>query len=342
MVQATHQHIKLTSAEIGAIWMSYMNDSLAVCVFQYFLQHIDQTDIQQLVERALRISSSHLQQLSQIMKSDEFPIPTGFTKEDVQLAAPRAFQDTFYLMYIRQMSKVGMLAYSGFLSLMAREDLILFYKTCLTESIGLYEDSTLLSNQKGVHVRPPYMEVPRKTDYIESKSYMGSPFPVFGKQRPLNAIEISHLFTNIETNLLGSMLSTLFAQMTTSKEVANYMVRGKEMAQKHLQIFARNLIDSNVQSPMSWDTSVTATTTPAFSDKLMMYHMSFLSAAGIGNYGTAAAASLRADVAADYVRLSAEIAQYAKDGADLMIKNQWMEEPPQTPDREALMNMNKH
>jgi hypothetical protein len=30
----------------------------------------------------------------------------------------------------------------------------------------------------------------------------------------------------------------------------------------------------------------------------------------------------------NYDRLSLEIAQFAKDGADIMIKNKWLEQPP--------------
>jgi hypothetical protein len=35
-------------------------------------------------------------------------------------------------------------------------------------------------------------------------------------------------------------------------------------------------------------------------------------------------------------RLSLEIAQFAKDGADIMIKNKWLEQPPGSPNRDDL------
>jgi Protein of unknown function (DUF3231) len=56
--------------------------------------------------------------------------------------------------------------------------------------------------------------------------------------------------------------------------------------------------------------------------------MGFMSAAGTGNYATAAAASQRSDLFLNYERLSFEIAQYAKDGVDIMIRNEWLEQPP--------------
>jgi hypothetical protein len=68
-----------------------------------------------------------------------------------------------------------------------------------------------------------------------------------------------------------------------------------------------------------------------------MFHMGMLSATGTGNYATAASASQRTDLVINYERLSLEVAQYAKDGADIMIKNKWMEQPPTTLDKEQLV-----
>ncbi|SFM13594.1 Protein of unknown function [Gracilibacillus orientalis] len=84
------------------------------------------------------------------------------------------------------------------------------------------------------------------------------------------------------------------------------------------------------------DFGVSDSTTQTFSDKLMMFHMSLIVSAGVGNYATAAAASQRSDLMVDYERLSLEVSRLAKSGADIMIKNNWFEQPPGTKDREKL------
>ena len=96
------------------------------------------------------------------------------------------------------------------------------------------------------------------------------------------------------------------------------------------------LLDDNIEAPNLPDVAISNSTSQTFSDKLLMFHMSLLSASGTGNYATAAAASQRMDLAVNYERLSVEIAQYAKSGADIMIKNNWMEQPPGTKDRTEL------
>jgi hypothetical protein len=88
---------------------------------------------------------------------------------------------------------------------------------------------------------------------------------------------------------------------------------------------------------MSWDSAVTDSTVPVFSDKLIMFNVSSMIAAGIGNYGMAIAASPRRDIALKYAALIPEISLYAEAGAKIMIKHGWMEEPPQADDRDKII-----
>lgn len=36
-METNHDHIKLTASELSYLWTSYLADSMAVCVLQYFL-----------------------------------------------------------------------------------------------------------------------------------------------------------------------------------------------------------------------------------------------------------------------------------------------------------------
>src|SRR5690606_21347431 len=128
-----------------------------------------------------------------------------------------------------------------------------------------------------------------------------------------------------------------FAQTAKPKEIREYMERGKQISQKHIQIFTKTLMDSDINPAMGADFSVTNSTTSVFSDRLMMFLMSVLSATGHGNYSTAATASLRYDLTLNYQRLAIEIALFAQDGANIMIQNGWLEEPPQAPDQKELL-----
>lgn len=217
----------------------------------------------------------------------------------------------------------------------ARKDVKKYFMEGLQKTSDLFDKSTDVLLSKGLFIRSPYIPYPTKTDYVDSKKYL-SGYSLFSKQRPLNAVEISHLYMNGLTNQIGSKLSLSFAQTSPNKNIQKWMLRGRDISQKHLKIFADALNNNNVQAPVSADVSITDSTIPPFSDKLMMFHMALLSAAGTGNYATSAAASQRTDLVLNYERLSLEVAIYAKDGADIMIKNEWMEQPPTTSDKDKL------
>ncbi|MGG0369761.1 DUF3231 family protein [Priestia endophytica] len=336
----TKHPTQLTSAEIACIWTNYMQDSMSKCVLSYLLQTVEDEEIRPLIQLAYDISCTHIEELTTLFQEEQIPLPTAFTNEDVNVNAPRLYTDAFMLNYLSHMARVGMLGYSGFTSMGARKDLKTYFIKGLRETSDLFDQSTDLLLEKGLYIRAPYIPYPTQTDFVDSHKYL-SGFSILGKQRPLNAIEISHLYMNSITNHIGSKLSLSFAQVSPHEEVQNWMLRGRDISRKHVRIFSKILLDSDIESPISPDVAITDATTPPFSDKLAMFHMAMLSATGTGNYATAASASQRTDLIINYERLSLEVAQYAKDGADIMIRNQWMEQPPTTLDKTQLVKEKK-
>jgi len=330
-------NVSLTAAEIGILWTSYIYDTMTLPFLKFMKHKVQDTDIIPVAEEAYRISSPHVEELEQIHQKENLPIPYGFTDKDVSMEAPDLFTDTFKLTYILHIGRVGMLTHSASLSLAARADIRAYFGDCLSRVQSLYQLASDVALKKGLYLRRPYIPYPKEIDFIHNKSYLSGLNPLTKyKQRILNAIEISHLSLNIETNQIGVMLSSAFMQTAQSKEVKDYMKKGKEISKKQIKVLSDTLMNDDIQAPISADHAVTDATTNVFSEKLMMNMMSFLSSAGLGNYATAASASQRSDLMLNYERLSAEIAQFAKDGVDIMIKNKWLEKPPGAPDRTQL------
>ncbi|WP_010530208.1 DUF3231 family protein [Lentibacillus jeotgali] len=327
-------NIPLTSSEIGSLWTGYMNDSMSKQVLGFMLKHIQDEDIKPVVQYAYDISSNHLNTLVPIFENEQFTIPNGFTEQDVNMNAPWLFSDTLCLMYVNHMAKAGMLIYSGFVSMSYRDDVCNYFVQALNDTSNLYKQSLETGLSKGLIARHPYMEVPKETDYVDSKKYLIGLNP-FSDKRPLNAVEISHLYQNILTNSIGMHLCIAFAQTSPSKDVQDYMIRGRDISKKHLKIFTDTLLQDDVESAQS-NVSVSGSTTQTFSDKLMMFHMNLLISAGMGNYSTAASTSQRSDLMINYERLSFEISRLAKSGANIMIKHNWLEQPPGIKDPKKL------
>lgn len=119
--------IKLTSAELSYLWATYLSDSMAICVLKYFLEHVEDEDIKSLTVHALKLSEEHVKFISEIYSKEEIQIPQGFTEDDVNLKAKRLFSDVFYLRYIRNMAKGGLVTYGRVLQNTYRQDVRSFF-----------------------------------------------------------------------------------------------------------------------------------------------------------------------------------------------------------------------
>ncbi|GHH98695.1 DUF3231 family protein [Neobacillus kokaensis] len=326
--------IPLTAAEMSGLWAQYINDTLAVCVSRYFLEMVKDEEVRPIAEWALKTANENLGIIRELFEKDDFPIPLGFTEQDVNPQAPKLFSDTFVLVYYRHMSVIALAANCGGLSVATRPDVVAFHKRIIDKGIDLQDLTRDLMLKQGTYVKPPYISVPDKVDFIEKQSFLTG---FFGKKRSFTSIEITHLFLNVQSNAIGKALITGFAQTAQDKEVKSFLVRGMQLSQKFVDIFSDILIKDDLPAPMSWDSAVTDSTATVFSDKLIMFHVSAMIAAGIGNFGMAMAASPRRDLGAQYAALLPEIALYAEDGANLMIKHGWLEEPPLADDRDQLI-----
>lgn len=327
--------INLTSSEIGSLWSGYMNDSMSKQILGVMLKHIEDPDIKPIVQQAYDLSSSHIEELVSIFEQEQYAIPNGFTEKDANTNAPWLFTDVFCMTYVIHMAKAGMAAYSGFVAVSYRKDIRAYFLQRLNEVSNLFDQSLEIALRKGINARHPYIDVPKETNYIDSKNYMSGLNP-FSSKRPLNAVEISHLYLNVMTNQVGVKLCIAFAQTSPLKEIQDFMLRTKEVLKKHNKIFVDALLKANIETPHLPDIAVSDSTTQTFSDKMMMFQISLMMSTWIGGYATAAATSQRSDIMINYERLSVEVIRLSKSGMDMMIKHGWLEQPPGVQDKEKL------
>lgn len=316
---------RLTSAEIGNLWSQYLWDSMAVLFLQHFARNVIDAEISTAVLYALELSQKHTGRIKEFFITGGIPIPVGFTDNDVNPNAPQLFSDSLYLHYLSYMAKNGMTVHTQALAMSTRTDIRSFYSECLDSSRELDNKTTGILLSKGLHVRPPYIPLPKEVDFVEKKSFLGS---IFGSDRVLHAMEISHLFFNIQRNALGKAVLTGFSQVVQSQEIRDYFIKGIEIAHKHIEIFSY-LLEKDDLPAIILDTEVMNSNASPFSDKIMLYHTTFIDAVSTGFYGFAMGASSRNDITVSYARLMAEALKYGGEGANIMINNGWMEEPPQ-------------
>ncbi|CAG9610072.1 DUF3231 family protein [Pseudoneobacillus rhizosphaerae] len=325
--------IRLTAPEITSLWTQYMFETMSICFIKYALEHIEDKDIYKIYKTALNLSENHVQQIIVFFNGENYPIPKGFTEEDVNVLAPRLFQDPFYLYYIYIMSLQGLTGYALSVGTSIRSDLRKYYIACNTETMMLYETTmdTLLT--KGLFSRPPVISPPEKIDFVKHQSFLTG---WFGERRPLTGMEIGDITFNMNKMNLHVALKVGFSQVAASDKVRKFIKRGMEISNKHLGIFLTIFNEEKLNSPVSWQSLVTDSTKTPFSDKFMMYQVQLSTQLAIAFYGAALSVTSRRDLALQYGLLTAELARYGEDGTNLMIDKGWLEEPPRATDRRAL------
>jgi hypothetical protein len=325
--------IRLTAPEISSLWTQYMFDTMSICFINYALEHIGDKDINKIYKTALQLSEGHVQQIMDFFNGENYPIPQGFTEKDVNVYAPRLFQDPFYLYYIYIMTLQGLTGYALSVGTSIRSDLRKYYITCNTETLMLFETIMDALLTKGLFSRPPVITPPDNIDFVKHKSFLTG---WFGERRPLTGMEIGDITFNMNKMNLHVALKVGFSQVAASEKVRKFITRGMEISNKHIGTFLSIFSEEKLNAPISWQSLVTDSTKSPFSDKFMMYMVQLSTQIAVAFYGSALSVTSRRDVALQYVLLTAELTKYGEDGANLMIDNGWLEEPPRASDRRAL------
>lgn len=316
---------QLNSAEIANLWTTYMGDTLSTCVSKYMVAKAEDEQIRAVVQQALILSEKRAQDIAAILEADNLPVPIGFGDADVNVTAPRLFSDAFALYHVLARIRWVITLTSTSLFLAVRPDVRKLFQEAISTSSALNEQATQVSLTKGILTQAPMISVPKIPYIVEKPSYIGS---IIGSHRPLHVISATHIFLSILENTIGKVLVMGFSQVASDPEVKKFFLRGAEIGAKHIKVFSSLLSDEDIPTPASPDSMLTTSTVAPFSEKLMMNHIILINQFAIADIGIAAGQSNRADIAAVYVRLAAEVSQYGEDGVNINIKNGWLEAAP--------------
>lgn len=311
-----NDNVTLTSAEMGKLWATYTGNTLAKCVLRYCLQHINDQDIKKVLENALHLSESLVKKVKEIFIQENFPIPVGLTDEDVNLGSPRLFFDEFYLHYLKYTGKAGISIYSTAIPIMTRIDIRDFFTETLNSTVKLINEVNDLLISKGLYIKPPQIPTPEKVDFIKKQNYLNG---FFGDVRPLHALEIAHLYDNIENNLVSKAILTGFSQVAKNNTIREFFLRGKELTNRHIKISSQQLHKENLPSSPLLDHLVTESNLSPFSDKLMLSHKIEMFSMKIRTIGNAISLNGRRDLGGMYAKFLTDVGLYVEDAANIMI-----------------------
>jgi hypothetical protein len=100
---------RLSSLEMSQLWLSYQACSSIRCILQCFVEKAQDTEIKAVLNDAFNDLTSQLNTMTNIFNSVGFPVPQGFNDDDVKLNAKRLYSDSLMLVYLRMITKFGLI-----------------------------------------------------------------------------------------------------------------------------------------------------------------------------------------------------------------------------------------
>jgi spore coat protein CotF len=336
-VQDAPSDERLSAFEIGQLWEGYIADSNAKCILQYFVAKAQDPEIRSVLEYALQLTINHQNVRTQIFNSVGFPIPHGFTDEDVEPNAKRLFSDGLMLTYVRYMTRYGAIKYFTALTISTRPDLREFHNQCIDEIQTLHNKADEILIKKGFFSVEAYIPVPDRIQYVyQDRSLFKG---IFGDKRQINALEISQVFGRLESKLLERCIVLGFSQVVKSQEIQKIFSKVKQELDKTVQRWSKILRDEDLPLPVSMEDQVTDSSESPFSDMFMLYHVLNIFTYGLTAFGIAIASCTRSDIIADMNVSIVDSQALGKDILDLMIQSGWLEKVPQATDRKQIIQL---
>ncbi|MFX4261995.1 DUF3231 family protein [Pelotomaculum propionicicum] len=330
----------ITSSELGTLWMTYLKNKLLLRMLDYFIEKENDKDAKDIMSYYYNSNIKYSNEIEQIFKNEGAAIPIAFTSNDVHKDAPPLWDNYFDILFLRLLMKLSLGFNALHQGMSYRSDIVDFYKRCTDVPKETYDKCNRFLLKKGILARPPYVSMPKEAEFIEQKTYMKG-VKLFGSKRSLNTVEIAHIYNALESNVMGTQLMTGFAQGAKESEVRDYFIEGKELAKKIVSNITQIMQESDIQAPSTWAGRATDSTAPPFSDKMMMFCSTLLSSFALGANAIGTSLSLRSDLPKRLMEIAMDTYQFASKGGQLMIKHNWLEEPPQMEDRNELTKSKK-
>ncbi len=326
----------LSASEVGSLWLTYEEKTLIMRILEYFIEKSEEQQARNLMGGLWQELNFYIQQMEILFEDQGMAKPAGFTKNDVNLEAPKLYDNGFDIMFLRVLKEVSMGMYTMNMNMAYNDRVMTIFEGLTTITQKIYKLSTLYLLEKGILALPPKVTMPKKVEFIKNKSYMKG-FKPFGDKRVVNTLEVGMLHHAIESNNVGLQLITGFAQCAEHKDVKQYFVKGMKLAKKQIKVFEEFLLESNIHFSATSGSTVTTSTVAPFSDKLMMHCIYLLNGFSlVGNtFGTFF--TLRNDINTKTALIASEIFLYGQEATEIKIKHGWFEEPPQMEDRAGII-----
>ncbi|UOQ91535.1 DUF3231 family protein [Halobacillus shinanisalinarum] len=315
----------LTPSEISNLWNTYLGNTMGSEVTNLFRLNVRDEEIHKMLDTAQKDANEIVDGAKFLLNEAKHPLPESFDENDVNRNASPQFTDNAVLLLKHSLTQKACMEYSAALTSSTRGDVRNYFVQCLTRTKALLNTLVELVDKKGLNQPKIHIPIPGKIEKVQKQSFLGG----FVKgNRPLTSEEIRHLVFNFQDVAVMNSVFKAFSQMTESKEIKEQFNRGVEIGNKHLDIFQSLMNKNDLPNLPTWESEITDSIDPSFSDRVILFKTSIFIGATASNYGKALSTSFRKDLGVDFLRLMGEWLIFGEDNLNIMIKRGFLDQMP--------------
>lgn len=319
---------QLSVAEVATLWFTYEEKTFILRFLEYLIPNADNPQAKKIMTELHGNLQTYVQKVKTIFQNEGSTVPVGFSESDVNVNAPKLFDNGFDMMLLRAIKEMSMGLYTLNMGLSYRTDVINIFKDLTAITQACYDDCTQYLLEKGTLTLPPFIPKPTTTQYINDLHYL-SGFNLMEKARKIDSFELSIFHHNIENNNIGLTLMLAFSQVAKDDDVREYFRKGMGLSSKIMKECTNILLDDNISPTITSIGSVTQSKESPFSDKLMMFFIYMLNNLMLGANAFSYGFTLRKDLKVKSTFFAKDVADYSGEGIKLMVKKGWLGMPPQ-------------
>ena len=318
----------LSASELATLWMTFQEKTFILRFLEYLIPNADDEKSLKILTELYGHLDKYIEKVTTLFENEGAALPIAFSSKDVNVNAPKLFENGLDIMLLREIKQISMGLYTLNMGMSFREDIIDIYKDLTSITQGCYKDCTHYLLEKGILTRPPHIPMPTNYEFVNDLNYL-SGYNLLKKARQIDAMELANIHHNMESNNVGMTLMFAFSQVAQDAEIKKYFHKGMELSRKVLKANTEFLLEDNISPTVTSIGNATNSKDSPFSDRLMMYFNYMLGNFTLGANSFSFAFTLRSDLKVEFALLAKDVVDYIDEGIKLMIKNSWFEKPPQ-------------
>lgn len=322
---------KPTAGEIANIWSFIIGNQANLCLLEHWLYHAEDEGLRNILQQSIKEAKRISEEGLTLYQKAGFPPPIGFSLEkDVIKEAPVLLSDKAIMFSMEILTEYGIYAYGLTIGKTETPEVISYYKTNLNNAIQLYVTIRELAKKSGYNNQTIYIPIPKQAENVKSHTFLAG---WLGEQRPVTAMEIDNLVFSLRGVILAKTMLMVFFQVTKDPKVKKFCKRGVEICKKRIEKMQELNSNENLPFLSTFETEISNSITSPFSERLIMFQAVSLAQIAIARYGNALSFMSRRDLSSMFAMLIVETGTFLDDGLELMIENDWFEQPPLAADR---------